>query len=483
MRIEGARKYYLSEDEILNILRQDGLIVFDTSALLALYYFSDEARKNIYNIVLDNFKDRLWIPGQVFFEFSKNREKVSKKPLDSYRMLNDSGCRGDGNYIGKINDLSKQIGSKQLVDIKGQIETLKERTKNKKSHPYIEQNQFDQLDLSLKGFEKNYKKFLSDIQKFTCSFNAIVDEKIAIMSKKADDVEEQIVKYFTIGEELSFSEMMSIVETEGKNRYEEEIPPGYKDSSSKAGLQKYGDLFIWKQILAHTMECQKDMLFVTNDVKEDWWDEQLSAPRFELLKEYNSITGKRFWSCEMDTFLYLFNKANKGKNVIPESDIEEVSDVTETGKAKKYEDEAEPLYISVIREWLENETEYKLGEKMPKNTEWRIFGQSYIYQASCNDDENCLIVINIVKKFNYANVLHAINNGREIKGYYKRFGLEYRIRQLIVTNSEIGAKSLQKTIETYAKLRRMFDRKDIENTLVCLGDGELLYVDSNHLVG
>ena len=38
---------------------------------------------------------------------------------------------------------------------------------------------------------------------------------------------------------------------EGKFRYSEKIPPGYMDEykNKKDGLQKYGDLFAWKQIL------------------------------------------------------------------------------------------------------------------------------------------------------------------------------------------------------------------------------------------
>lgn len=51
------------------------------------------------------------------------------------------------------------------------------------------------------------------------------------------------------------------------------------DQEDKTGLQKYGDLFVWMEILNHASECGKDVILITNDVKEDWVDKNLTANR------------------------------------------------------------------------------------------------------------------------------------------------------------------------------------------------------------
>ena len=62
-------------------------------------------------------------------------------------------------------------------------------------------------------------------------------------------------------------------------------------------IRKYGDLFIWKEILsiANGADGNK-VLFITNDVKEDWWilkgeQKEVVRMRDELLEEYVAIVG------------------------------------------------------------------------------------------------------------------------------------------------------------------------------------------------
>ena len=111
---------------------------------------------------------------------------------------------------------------------------------------------------------------------------------------------------FQIGKEYSFSKMMEIAR-EGSFRYSEEIPPGYEDGKEKTGLQKYGDLFVWNQILDCAKSKQKDFIFVTNDVKIDWYEEDKRTPRFELLKEFREQENKRIWLLSMKNFIYHVN--------------------------------------------------------------------------------------------------------------------------------------------------------------------------------
>ena len=80
--IDLYKKYYLDSDKVQQILKS-GIIVFDTSALLDLYYYSFDTQNEIFRNVFKYLSNRLWIPSQVYFEYLKNRKKVSEKPISS----------------------------------------------------------------------------------------------------------------------------------------------------------------------------------------------------------------------------------------------------------------------------------------------------------------------------------------------------------------------------------------------------------------
>ena len=65
---ELFRAYYpLSEDE-RDSAWSEGLIIFDTSALLNLYRYPLAARDRLI-AVLDHLKERLWLPHQAALEY------------------------------------------------------------------------------------------------------------------------------------------------------------------------------------------------------------------------------------------------------------------------------------------------------------------------------------------------------------------------------------------------------------------------------
>lgn len=72
--IDLYKKYYLDSDKVQQILKS-GIIVFDTSALLDLYYYSFDTQNEIFRNVFKYLSNRLWIPSHVYFEYLKNRKK------------------------------------------------------------------------------------------------------------------------------------------------------------------------------------------------------------------------------------------------------------------------------------------------------------------------------------------------------------------------------------------------------------------------
>ena len=60
---------YLMCEEKERRMWENGIFAFDTSALLAFYYFSEDTRKDIFSDIFSRLKGRLWIPGHVEYEF------------------------------------------------------------------------------------------------------------------------------------------------------------------------------------------------------------------------------------------------------------------------------------------------------------------------------------------------------------------------------------------------------------------------------
>ena len=72
-----------------------------------------------------------------------------------------------------------------------------------------------------------------------------------------------------------------------------------KKDNFEGRIRKYGDLFVWKEIIDIGKEREgKVIVFLTNDIKEDWWvlkgeqsNKEAVCMREELRKEYIAITG------------------------------------------------------------------------------------------------------------------------------------------------------------------------------------------------
>jgi PIN domain-containing protein len=84
--------FYLPTEEDFSRLWNECMFVFDASMLLNIYRYSAETQKTFLTI-LERFKDRIWLPNQAVFEFSKNRSNVIEDQLKAYtdveKMLDD----------------------------------------------------------------------------------------------------------------------------------------------------------------------------------------------------------------------------------------------------------------------------------------------------------------------------------------------------------------------------------------------------------
>jgi hypothetical protein len=92
------------------------------------------------------------------------------------------------------------------------------------------------------------------------------------------------------------------------------VPPGYKDSGKNNKKMygdllidnKYGDLIQWLQIIQKAKSICSNVIFVTDDAKEDWWwqsNGKTIGPRPELVTEFKNKTDFDFYMYTPDNFI------------------------------------------------------------------------------------------------------------------------------------------------------------------------------------
>ena len=290
MKNEFIGFYDPTETEIENSW-ENGVFAFDANMLLNLYRYTESTRSDFIES-LKTLKDRLFIPHQAAYEFLNNRLIVIQKSEAAY----DS-----------INDILKENYSK----------VLEKQINQFKKHPAI----------NVDTIKKLHNDFLEKVSK-----ELLKQKKNHPDFSNTDDILSEITNLFdnNLGEKYSEAELNKIYE-EGKKRYANKIPPGFKDledKKNKGDNHIYGDLIIWKQLIDKINKQKTPIIFITDDRKEDWWrieSGKTIRPHEELIKEFFDETGIRILIYNADNFL----RFAKERNLIPTLKDETVNEIKE----------------------------------------------------------------------------------------------------------------------------------------------------------
>lgn len=270
--------FYRPSNDEFQAIWNTAIFVLDANVLLNLYRYPAKATQDLLGALV-KISDRLWLPYHAALEYQRNRLVVvaeQKKRFTDVRNLIEDTTAG----------LNTQFSKLQL----------------KKRHSTIDVEEF------LGGFESLSKTFLEKLGKLEEAQRNVSDE---------DQMRNEIDALLSgkIGLPTFDQNELNDIYKEGETRYASEMPPGYldqkKDKSTEpdsfqyGGLiykRKFGDLILWKQIIAHAKQNSiKCIVLLTDDEKDDWWwavdsqGKKRIGPRPELVEEIKRIADVDFF--------------------------------------------------------------------------------------------------------------------------------------------------------------------------------------------
>lgn len=301
---ENFREYHPPTETELRQLWARGTIVLDTNVLLNLYRYPIAAREDMI-AVLQNVRDRLWIPHHVALEYYRNRETVIESQLEVFEKV------------------KRILGFARL---ESQLDALQLRRR----HSLIS------TDAVMNDIKPILDKFESEL--------AELEDK-HVKPTGHDPVRDTLETLLAgkIGSAPSSLDVEAIIR-DGEKRYRLGVPPGHADEKEKKQQKEYvhggvtyhpmyGDLILWKQLLRYAAEQKvTHVMFVSDDEKTDWRvtstyrGHRESRPRPELAEEIRREAGVEVFAVySSDSFL---NLAKKILGVtIADATIPQVSDV------------------------------------------------------------------------------------------------------------------------------------------------------------
>jgi len=308
--------------------------ILDTNVLLSLYSFQKESREDFINI-LKFLNSRLWIPYHVALEFQRNRLKVIK----NHRIYIQDMQKETDDFLDSISFDDKIF------------HTFKNKFTSKTKHLIIYTKIEDIINNISSEIEDVKDLLKEEVGKIRELITDIDQDKIYLTSK--DYIREEFDYIFSgnsLGNNIFDTQAkLDDIFRNGENRYKNMTPPGYKDEKVKEnevftfnGLtykSKFGDLLIFKQIIEYSKDPNiKNIIFISEDVKEDWRivenlnGKKILGARPELKQEiFIESSVDDFYIFDINNFLkYTTSFLNVGLNPSSVDDIKNSLSVNET---------------------------------------------------------------------------------------------------------------------------------------------------------
>lgn len=260
---DGFLEYATPSDADYREVLKNGLVVVDTNVLLNLYRYHPTTREDLFQI-LETLGPRLFIPHQVAAEFWNNRETTIRDSTEGTTRLK---AVLDGQRSQSIQELRAWANRVALPP--EPLDSLAESLRTAYEELAARVDEYSEESLRLNALSTNE--------------DPVLDRLVATLEGR-------------VGPPMS-PEELDEARAEAERRIENDEPPGYADSD-KTGDARFGDYFLWREVLTEASARKVDLLLVTGDIKEDWWRREKGetrGPRLELSREFGNFVGGRFF--------------------------------------------------------------------------------------------------------------------------------------------------------------------------------------------
>jgi len=271
--LEKVKKYLANDNAI---------IIFDTNVFLNLYEYSPYVSEFFIELI-SHIKEKVVVTSTVKREFYRNHKNCYHRQKKKFENV--------PHQLKKSTESTKTKLLKQ-IDIW-----------EKFKFPNIESLR-NLIEERLTGLETAFDEYVEENDIFQeINDNFLNEDKIL-------NLMDELIKSDKLMEEVSVDEIYEICE-KGKNRYKIKTPPGFMDDKDKDGVDKYNDLIIWSEVIKYCKENSLDLIFVTDDLKDDWWINNDSM-KFEfhpqLVQEFKKETNRDILGLNSyDLFNYISN--------------------------------------------------------------------------------------------------------------------------------------------------------------------------------
>ncbi|WP_433165260.1 PIN-like domain-containing protein [Kribbella sp. CA-247076] len=273
---DGFEGYLSRQDQELREALKNALVVFDTNVLLNLYRYRDETRQSIAE-VMTAIGDRLWIPHQVVEEFWRNRERALTSPISEVRQSSEDLRR----HRDQACELIRAWVNKAALSAETAAPVEARLTEAFESAQGLLDGLIDEDDVN-RARSTHY------------------DPVVALLEPALRG---------RIGAPMTTEKRNAAIK-EGKRRVEAGEPPGFADAkkTGRTPEDATGDYLVWEQLLSEAERRQLAVVFVTGDVKRDWWRYESNSPRgprIELCRELADRCGTQLYMLRPEQLLGL----------------------------------------------------------------------------------------------------------------------------------------------------------------------------------
>lgn len=313
--------YYTPTEEEFKQLWSECIFVFDTNTLLNLYRY-DKNTRDLLLKVMNLIKDRIWIPHQIALEYHKHMQEEIHNQNNTYQDIKDDVSK-------TVEQLKNGFSSKRHSNINFDIITT------------ILDEARDKITTELEAQEQNQP-----------DLGQIMNQITTLLENKIGDAYSQI----------KLNEIFS----DGLKRFENKIPPGFKDAKEKENQKtlhngliyedKFGDIIFWSQILdISKKESTRSVILVTDDNKEDWVLKikgKKQGPHPELIHEFKRESGGKLF--------YLYNTEQFLKFAVEFLELRDASsDVDEAiNNVKSTKEQLQEIRNQKLRELIYNKSSH-----------------------------------------------------------------------------------------------------------------------------